>query len=174
MKMQDLLSIEQIIPSLRAANKRDALRKLAAQAAHSAPVPATVVVRSVLEGAELPAFGPGTGVSLPHAFVPELGRPLVTFARLQPAVDFGAADGSKTDLVALLLSPPDNAGGHLRALACLARTMRDAGVRRLLRGADSCDSVYAILCGYDESHSPLRDPAFAPSERALLRQTAAD
>ena len=50
----------------------------------------------------------------------------MTFARLEPAVDFGAADGSKTDLVALLLSPADNAGDHLRALACIARTLRDS------------------------------------------------
>ena len=46
----------------------------------------------------------------------------MTFARLEPDVDFGAADGTKTDLVALLLSPADNAGDH-RALACIARTL---------------------------------------------------
>ena len=48
---------------------------------------------------------------------------VVTFARLEPDVDFGAADGTKTDLVALLLSPADSAGNHLRALACIARTL---------------------------------------------------
>lgn len=107
----------------------------------------------MLDGADLPAFGPGAGVSLPHAFVPGLQNPVVTFARLGPAVDFGAADGSKTDLVALLLSPVDGAGNNLRALACIARTLRGPNVRNLLRAANSRDSIYAILCGFGEQDS---------------------
>jgi len=152
MKMRDLLSIEQIIPILRAANKRDALRKLAAHAANDQPLAAGLIMRSVLEVAELPAFGPGTGVSLRHAFVPGISHPVMTFARLEPAVDFGAADASKTDLVALLLSAPDNPGEHLRALACIARTLRDRNARSLLRAANDRDSIFAILCGRKEQY----------------------
>jgi PTS system nitrogen regulatory IIA component len=162
MKMRDLLSIEQVIPSLRACNKRDALQKLAEHAATDRAVAAEAIRRFVLEGADLPAFGPGTGVSLPHAFVSGLRNPFVTFARLEPAVDFGAADGSKTDLVALLLSPADHAGDHLRALACIARTLRDPTVRTLLRAANSRDSVYAILCGCEDQNS-AGEQSFAPA-----------
>jgi nitrogen PTS system EIIA component len=82
------------------------------------------IVRSLLECAELPAIGLGAGVSLAHTFVPGLGGPIATFAKLEPALDFGASDGSKTDLQALLLSPTESAGHHLRALACIARTLR--------------------------------------------------
>jgi PTS system nitrogen regulatory IIA component len=172
MKMRDLLSVEQVIPSLRARNKRVALRRLAARAASDKPAAAGAIIRLVLEGAELPAFGPGAGVSLPHAFVPGLRNPILTFARLEPAVDFGAADGSKTDLVALLLSPADNASDHLRALACIARTLRVSTVRNLLRAANSRDSVYAILCGCEEQYWS-REPSFG--ERALpWQKNAAD
>jgi len=152
MKMRDLLSIERVIPRLRAHDKRDALRKLAAHAAGDTAIPATALVRAVLECAQLPAFGPGTGVSLPHAFLPGLGNPIATFARLEPPVDFGAADGSSTDLVALLLSPVERPGDHLRALACMARTLRDPDVRDLLRAADSRDALYVILCRNEEQH----------------------
>jgi PTS system nitrogen regulatory IIA component len=69
---------------------------------------------------------------------------------LEPAVDFGAADGSQTDLVALLLSPAENTGDHLRALACIARTLRNTNVRNLLRAARSRDSLYVILCESEE------------------------
>jgi PTS system nitrogen regulatory IIA component len=166
MKMRNLLSIERIIPSLHAADKSDALRKLAVVGAINTASPADIVVGAVLDGAEMPAFGPSTGISLPHAFIPGLGDPFVIFAKLNPPVDFGATDGSKTDLVALLLSPLDNAGGHLQALACVARTLRDAHVRKLLRGAESRDSIYAILCGYEETQD------LAASSRGELRQSA--
>jgi PTS system nitrogen regulatory IIA component len=126
-----------------------------------------VVRNALLASAELPAFGPGTGVSLPHAFVPGLPNPLVIFARLEPAVGFGAADGSKTDLVALLLSPADNAADHLQALACVARTLRDPAVRNVLRAANSRDSVYVVLCGCEEEHWS-QESAFGPS--AVPRQ----
>jgi nitrogen PTS system EIIA component len=152
MKMRDLLSVERVIPRLRARDKRDALRKLAAHAAHEAGVPDAAAICTVLECAELPAFGPAAGVSLLHTFVPGLGNPIATFAGLEPAVDFGAADGSQTDLVALLLSPAESAGEHLRALARIARTLRDPNVRKLLRASRCRDSLYAILCGSDEQH----------------------
>jgi nitrogen PTS system EIIA component len=167
MQMRDLLSVERVIPRLRARDKQDALRKLAAHAASDAGVSVPTIVRSVLECAELPAFGPEAGVALPHTFVPGLDSPIATFARLEPALDFGAADGSQTDLVALLLSPAESGAHHLRALACIARTLRDPNVRRLLRASKSRDSLYVILCGSEEQQW-LRDPA--PNESRLAAQ----
>ena len=166
MKMRDLLSIERVIPRLRAGDKQDALRKLAARTASDAGVSASIV-RSVLECAELPAFGPRAGVSVPHTFVPGLDSPIATFARLEPALDFGAADGSQTDLVALLLSPAESAGHHLRALACIARTLRDPNVCSLLRASKSRASLYVILCGGEEQqgHASRRPPKAACRRR---------
>jgi nitrogen PTS system EIIA component len=150
MKIRELLSIERVIPRLRARDKQGALRKLAAHAARDAEMSVPAVVCSVLECAELPAFGPETGVALPHTFVPGLRRPIATFARLEPSLNFGAADGSQTDLVVLLLSPPQRMGHHLRALACIARRLRDPNVRSLLRASKSRDALYVILCGSEE------------------------
>ena len=140
MKMRDLLSIPRVIPRLRARDKQDALRKLAARAAGDAGVPVAAIVHSLLECAELPAFGLGPGVSLAHTFVPGLGGPIATFARLEPALDFGASDGSKTDLLALLLSPTESASHHLRALACM----------RELYGIPTC----AVFCAHREAAIP--------------------
>jgi PTS system nitrogen regulatory IIA component len=160
MLMQDLLTIERVIPRLKALDKREVIRKLVTHASRDAGVSATAIFRSVLESPLLPAFGPEAGVSLLHAFVPELGSPVASFARLEPAVDFGAADGSQTDLVALLLSSAESTGDHLRALACIARTLRDPNVRNLLRAAKSRDSLYVIMCESEKQHWS-REPAFA-------------
>lgn len=172
MKMRALLSIERVIPRLRAHDKRVALRKLAAHAAADVELSASAIARSLLECADLPAFGPGRGVSLPHAFVPGIGKPIATFARLEPPIDFGAADGSLTDLVALLLSPAESPADHLRALACMARTLRDRNVCNLLRAAESRDALYVILCGPDTP--PWSDERERAEARAGLRRSPGD
>jgi len=64
MNMRDSLTLGRVISDLRARDKRDVLRRFAVHAADDTAVPPTAVVRSVLEGAELPAFGPSAGVSL--------------------------------------------------------------------------------------------------------------
>jgi PTS system nitrogen regulatory IIA component len=62
-----------------------------------------------------------------------------------PPLDFGASDGTLTDLVVLLLSPEEDLSGHLRALACIARRLRNHQVRDHLRVATCSDSIYAVL-----------------------------
>jgi nitrogen PTS system EIIA component len=161
MRIAELLSIDRVIPRLRARDKKDALRKLAMRITLDAEVPTPAILHSVMRCAELPAFGPCSGVSLSHAFVPRLRSPIAIFARLEPAVDFGAADGSQTDLVVLLLSPAENAGNRLRALASIARTLRDPNVRDLLRASECRDSLYVILCGSE--CEPRK-----PGEKALV------
>jgi nitrogen PTS system EIIA component len=145
--MTGLFSVDRMVPRLRARDKRDVLRKLAAASVQDAELPETVIIDAVNRTAELPAFGPGRGVALPHALIPGLRRPLATVATLIPAVDFEAADGSPTDLVVLLLSPAETAGDHLRALARIARRLREPSVRALLRAAECRESMYVLLVG---------------------------
>jgi PTS system nitrogen regulatory IIA component len=164
MKMQDLLSIDGIIPSLSARDRRDALRKLAAHAANNPAVREASIDPAAMECAELPALGLGAGVSLFHAFVRGILHPVLTFARLERPLDFGASDGSPTDLVALLLSPAESTGDHLQALACTARTLRDQKLRDLSRAAESRDALYVILCGGEEQLLP---GALASGRRAF-------
>jgi PTS system nitrogen regulatory IIA component len=148
MKLRDLLTIERVIPNLNAASKRDALHKILRHVPESRER-ADAFRAAVMHCAELPAFGPAHGVALPHAVVVGLTTPIAAFARLQPALDFGSADGSAIDLVMLLVSPSEQPGSHLRALASIARRLRDSNVRRLLRGSESRDAMYMILCGSD-------------------------
>jgi PTS system nitrogen regulatory IIA component len=149
----DLLPARRIIPRLRARNKRHALRALAKCLAGDVPTAKDAIMGAVSACADYPAFGPGTGVALLHAVVPGLEKPLAAAARLDPALNFGALDGSSTDILVLLLSPPSDANLHLRALACLARRLRREDVRRHLRGAEDPASMYVVIAG-DEIGAP--------------------
>ena len=136
-------------------------RRLAAHAASDKPAAAGAVVRLVLEGAELPAFWPrGWGIPTPR-FRPGIPQ---SYSDLRQdwslGSSFGAADGSKTDLVALLLSPADDASDHLPALACIARTLRVSTVRNLcVRRTVSRWAATPGLSGCEEQHWS-REPSF--------------
>jgi nitrogen PTS system EIIA component len=149
----DLLPARRMIPRLRSRTKRHALRSLAKCLATDVPTAKDAIMGAVSACADYPAFGPGTGVALLHAIVPGLEKPIAAAARLDPALNFGALDGSSTDIVVLLLSPPGGANLNLRALACLARRLRREDVRRHLRGAEDPDSMYVVMVG-DEIGAP--------------------
>jgi PTS system nitrogen regulatory IIA component len=160
MRIVDLFSRDRIIPRLRAHDKADALRKLASHLAQNAQLPARTVMDAVLECSDLPAFGPGNGFVLAHAFIPTLKRPLAVLARLDPAVELCATDGIPIDLVVLLLSPMESTGDHLRALASIAGRLRDPATRDLLRESKCRDSMYIVLLGKEyERTSDIRQSA---------------
>jgi mannitol/fructose-specific phosphotransferase system IIA component (Ntr-type) len=81
----------------------------------------------------------------------DLPVPIAAFARLDPALDFNAADGYPTELVVLLASPTGGSA-HLQALSCLARGLRDRAVRDRMRAAECRDSMYVALLGDNWSH----------------------
>jgi PTS system nitrogen regulatory IIA component len=145
--MEDLFSIDRMIPRLRARNKQGVLRKLAMGIGRDTDLPRSAVLDAVMQTADLPSFGPGAGVALPHALMPGVRAPLAIVATLESPVAFGAIDGSPTDLVAMLLSPSDRPSDHLRALACIARRLREPYVRDLLRACECRESMYVILLG---------------------------
>jgi PTS system nitrogen regulatory IIA component len=149
MTLADLLTVDRVILRLCALDRQDALRKLASRISNDVHVVKRDLKNALMRSVEFATFGPGRGVSLPHAVIPGLAAPFAAFARLDPALNFGAADGSLTDLMVLLVSPSENGAGHLRALACIARRLREQKVREQLRACSSRECMYSVLVGYD-------------------------
>ena len=67
------------------------------------------------------------------------------FARLDRPVDFDALDGQPVDLIFLLLAPEAAGADHLKALARVARLLRDGETVRKLRDSRDAEALYAVL-----------------------------
>jgi PTS system nitrogen regulatory IIA component len=143
--MASLISPARVVPRLRARDVRQVISELARLATADAALDCDAVGRAVLERGEASTFGFGRGVAIPHAAIPGLGWPIGAFARLKPAQDFGAADDILADLVFLLLSPQGDDPTHLRALACVARRLRDRDVAARLRSARDAEAIHIVL-----------------------------
>jgi PTS system nitrogen regulatory IIA component len=64
---------------------------------------------------------------------------------LQRSIDFEAMDGQPVDLVFLLLAPEGAGADHLKALARIARLLRDQDVAKKLRASRDAQAIYSVL-----------------------------
>ena len=84
-------------------------------------------------------------MAIPHGKLPKLGRLFGLFARLQRPIDFEALDNQPVDLIFLLLAPEAAGADHLKALARIARQLRDPEIARRLRESTGADALHAVL-----------------------------
>ena len=67
------------------------------------------------------------------------------FARLEKPIDFDALDGEPVDLIFLLVAPEAAGADHLKALARMARLLRDPAITAKLRATRDADGIFALL-----------------------------
>lgn len=104
-----------------------------------------LILDVLLEREKLGTTGVGHGVAIPHGKVDGLDRVYGVFARLETPVNFEALDDEPVDLMFLLLAPECAGADHLKALARVARLLREPATCEKLRGSDSSDALYALL-----------------------------
>lgn len=145
MNIEDLLDRRAIAPRLVARTKRQALAQVAETAARRFGLDAGETLDALLAREAAGSTGVGAGVAVPHAKLEGLDAMKAVFVRLDAPVDYDAVDGQPVDLLFALFAPPDAGADHLRALARVARLLRQSELREQLRHAHTADAIYAIL-----------------------------
>jgi PTS system nitrogen regulatory IIA component len=145
MLLSDLLAPESVLPALKAVGKKPVLHELSAHAARLLGIPEQKIFDTLLQRERLGSTGIGSGIAIPHGKLPELDRLFGLFARLDRPIDFQALDGEPIDLVFVLLAPETAGADHLKALARVARVLRDPGCTRSLRATRDSTALYALL-----------------------------
>jgi PTS system nitrogen regulatory IIA component len=145
MPTTDLVSPNAIIPAMKVNGKKQALQEIAAKAAELTGQNEKVILEILLQREKLGSTGVGNGVAIPHGKLQKLGNVFGLFARLERPIDFEALDGQPVDLIFLLLAPEGAGADHLKALARVARLLRDSEVARKLRVSNGAEAIYAVL-----------------------------
>jgi PTS system nitrogen regulatory IIA component len=145
MPTPELVSPNAIIPALKVNGKKQALQEIAAKAATLTGQSERAILEILLQREKLGSTGVGNGVAIPHGKLAKLGQVFGLFARLERPVDFEALDSQPVDLIFLLLAPEGAGADHLKALARVARLLRDPEVARKLRNSRDADALYAVL-----------------------------
>jgi PTS system nitrogen regulatory IIA component len=145
MLLTDLVAPNAIVPALKVSGKKQVLQELAGKAAELSGQSERTIFETLQQREKLGSTGVGNGIAIPHGKLPKLDRLFGVFARLERPVDFEALDGQPVDLVFLLLAPEAAGADHLKALARVARLLRDSEVARKLRDSRDAEALYAVL-----------------------------
>ena len=145
MDLSDLIAREAVISPLKAASKKQAIQTLSGRAADLTGFDPRDVFDTLLEREKLGSTGIGRGVAIPHGRVEGLDRLFGLFARLDKPIAFDASDEQPVDLIFLLLAPEGSGADHLKALARIARLLRDEGGAARLRDARDPNDIYELL-----------------------------
>src|SRR5438309_8648140 len=145
MLLTDLVAPDAIVPALKVNSKKQILQELAAKAAELCGQSERTIFETLQQREKLGSTGVGNGIAIPHGKLPKLGNLFGLFARLEKPIEFEALDGKPVDLVFVLLAPESAGADHLKALARVARLLRDPEVARKLRESRDAEALYAVL-----------------------------
>ena len=128
-------------------DKEAVIGRLAALVADSGRADdAAVLSAAALAREAQSATGLPGGIAIPHCRSSAVRDASIGFARLRPAVDFGAADGP-ADLVFLIAAPEGAGAEHMKLLTSLARALVRPDFVQSLREAPSAEAVVALVEG---------------------------
>jgi len=150
MKMNSILSADDIIVGLKANSKKQVLQEMTNRMTASIDgLNARHVLDHLLERERLGCTSIGGGIAIPHTRCPfpdTIGnKPLTQLAILKEAIDFQSNDDQPVDIVFMLIAPDHLCGEHLTALALASRLLRDEARSDLLRGCETAEAVWSIL-----------------------------
>ncbi len=145
MELDNILTVESVIPHLKASSKKQALQELARKAAEITGLEQREVFDVLLERERLGTTGVGGGIAIPHGKLASLEKLSGVFARADRAIDFDSIDDRPVDLIFLLLAPEAAGADHLKALAKVSRLLRDSKMCDKLRGCETTDAILALL-----------------------------
>ncbi len=150
MRLSEILAIDNIIPELKAKDKKGVLGELAEViASYDANIDKEMLLKVLIEREHLGSTGIGDGVAIPHGKLSSVKQPIVSFGRSKKGLDFDSMDGQPAFLFFLLLAPENSSGVHLQVLTKIARILKSSTFRKALMQVDSREEIYQTIIQTD-------------------------
>jgi len=89
--------------------------------------------------------GIGSGIAIPHGKTSAVKELVMALGIAQQPVDFDSVDKKPVAIVILLVSPLEQTGPHIQALARISRLMLDNEFKNALERAPSAEAAYQLL-----------------------------
>jgi len=115
-------------------------------------IDAQAAIEALQERESLGPTGVGYGVALPHARLVDIDRVVGVLIVLETPINFDAVDRLPVDIAFALFAPKEAGVEHLKALALVSRTLRDAQLCAKLRANPDSVTLYSIVT---EAHAML-------------------
>jgi len=148
MALADILSVEQIVPEMRATERWPAIVELIDLLVSQnkiKPADRDSILASLKQREETMSTGIGFGIAIPHCSSDRLEEVVAAFGRSSSGIEFDALDNAPVKFVVLFIVPKNQFQTHLRTLASIAKFLNDRSVRENLASAKSADEILGIF-----------------------------
>ena len=102
-------------------------------------------LNAVLTRERTRSTGTGAGIAIPHGKCNAVKELVMAIGIAHEPIEFESIDGKPVTILILLVSPADQTGPHIQALASISRLMLNAEFKQKLEQATSADEVYELL-----------------------------
>ncbi|MCM8780227.1 MAG: PTS sugar transporter subunit IIA [Candidatus Omnitrophica bacterium] len=153
MNITDFLSKKAIIADIKSTKKEEVIRELVEALINAGDIEKkdkNKIIELLVARESLGSTAIGQGVAIPHAKADCVKKMVAAFGLSQKGLDFDSLDGEPVYIFFLLLAPQDSAGPHLKALAKIARLLRDKYFRDSLTACKDDKSILKIIAQEDE------------------------
>ncbi|MEI6714292.1 MAG: PTS sugar transporter subunit IIA [Verrucomicrobiota bacterium] len=148
MTLGKLLSVEQIVPEMRAKERLSAIVELVDTLVLTGQVKEgdrQAILASLRAREETMSTGIGFGIAIPHASSDRVTQVVAAFGRSSEGIDFESLDNAPVRFIVMFVVPKDHFQIHLRTLAAIAKFLNDRGVRERLGGAADAQEILSIF-----------------------------
>lgn len=145
MRLSDILDQSAVKSLSSFTSKKRLFHELGELARSCYGLDSTTVIDALIEREGLGPTGVGHGIALPHARLEGVEQVHGIFLRIEKPLNFDAVDRQPVDLVFTLLAPMTKGVDHLKALALVSRTLRDADICAKLRANAEPSTLHTIL-----------------------------
>ncbi|GMU80258.1 MAG: PTS sugar transporter subunit IIA [Phycisphaerales bacterium] len=150
MQLSNVITPDRVKVPIAATDKQGAITELVdLLAATGALTDRDSALAAVLKREGERTTGIGFGLAIPHgksdgckALVMAAGKPA------QP-IDFQSYDRKPVTFITLLVSPPDQTGAHIQALAKISRLMNLEGFRSAIDAAGSAQALFDVIARFE-------------------------
>ena len=111
------------------------------------------VLKAVLTREQTRSTGIGSGIAIPHGKCASLKELIMAIGITAQPIEFESVDGKGVSIILLLLSPADQTGPHIQALASISRVMLDEAFRTSLINSKSAEEVYEHISNKEKTQA---------------------
>jgi len=148
MDLADILSRDQIITDLQAADRWEAIDELINNLVVTGkilPIHREAISAVVKKRETSMSTGIGFGIGIPHASTDLIEEVVGALGRSKKGVNFDALDNQPVNLVMLFLVPQGQFQKHLHTLANIAKLLHKAEFRQALEQAPDAEAMLNII-----------------------------
>jgi len=150
MQLSKLITLERVRVPIRATEKRAAITELIDLLAETgALVDRDAALEAVLKRENERTTGIGYGLAIPHGKSDGCRQLVMAAGKPAQPIDFQSLDRRPVTFIVLLVSPPDQTGPHIQALAKISRLMNMEAFRDAVDKARSAEELHAAIVAFE-------------------------